>query len=115
MRGIMIEHGIENPLVLAIVDDRQHTVWPLIELVCRHIARKRRQRPIQKGAIHLAVGLFFPQPPPNSAGWQRAQTRGGRATDANSRGGKVSHLRPPGAPPTGSPAGCCCWRCSARP
>src|SRR2546429_1494508 len=59
MRGIMIEHGIENPLVLSIVDDRQYTVWPLIELVCRHIARKRRQRPVQKGAVHLSVGLFL--------------------------------------------------------
>src|SRR5438132_9664410 len=94
MRGIVIEHGIENPLVLSIVDDREHTVWPLIELVCRHIARKRRQRPVQKGAVHLAVGLFFPRPRPSSGGYRRAQTPGGHATGASWRGDTACHLPP---------------------
>src|SRR5207237_9630042 len=94
MHGIMIEHGRENPLVLSIVDDRQHTVWPLIELVSSHIARKRRQRPVQKGAVHLAVGLFFPRPLPSSGGYRRAQTPGGHATGASWRGDTACQLPP---------------------
>jgi hypothetical protein len=46
--------------------------------------------------------LFFPQPPSNAAGWHRAHTRGGRATDARWRGGRASRLRPPGVPRSGA-------------
>src|SRR5262249_35662830 len=106
MRGIMIEHGIENPLVLSIVNDRQHTVGPLLELVCRHIARKRRQRPVQKGAVHLSVGLFFPRPRPSSGGCRRAQTPSAHATGDSWWGDTVCRLPPLSAPPTGSPDGC---------
>lgn len=44
----VIEDLIEISLVRSIADDRQHTVRPLIGLVCCDIGRKRRKR--------LAVG-----------------------------------------------------------
>ena len=105
MSGLVIEHGIENPLVLSIVDDRQYTVWPLIELVCRHRARKRRQRPVQKRAVHLPVRLFFPRPLPSSVACRIAQTPGGHATGASWCGDTACRLPPLSAPPTGSPDG----------
>ncbi len=61
MGGIMIEYRLEHPFVTAIVNDRQHTVGSLVELIGCHAARKRLQRPVQQGAVHLAVGLFFPR------------------------------------------------------
>src|SRR6266705_3743860 len=106
MVGIVIEDGIENALILPIVDDREHTVGPLIELISRHVARKRRKCPVQKRAVHLPVRLFFPRPRSNFGWWQKTQTRGDRATGASWRGDTARHLQPPGAPPAGSPDGC---------
>src|SRR5207244_12142002 len=51
MGGIVIEDGIENALVPPIVDGREHTIGPLIELISRHVARKRLQCPVQKRAV----------------------------------------------------------------
>jgi len=68
MSGIVIEDLIEHPFVLPIVDGCEDTVWALIEFISRHVARKRRKRPVQKRAVHLPLRLFFPQPPSNS-GW----------------------------------------------
>src|SRR6266566_3552197 len=74
MSGLVIEHLVEHPFLLPIVDDCKHTVRPLIEFIGRHVARKRRKCPVQNRAVHLPVRLFFPQPPSNAAGWQKAQT-----------------------------------------
>jgi hypothetical protein len=105
MVRIVIEHLIQQALVLPIVDDGKHTGRSLIEFIGRHITRKRLKRPVQKRTAHLPWRLFSPQPLSNSAGWQRAQTRGDHATGASWRVGKASHLRPPDAPPSASPDG----------
>ncbi len=102
MSGIVIEDRRAHPFVLPIVDGREHTGGPLREFIGRHVARKRRKRPVQKRAVPLPLRLFFPPPPSTAAGWHRGQTRGGRATDASWRGGKGGRLRPPGVPPSGS-------------
>ena len=64
MRGVVIEHLIENALVAAIGDDREHTVGALVEFIGRDIARKGLKCPIQKRAVKLALGLFSPASTP---------------------------------------------------
>jgi len=105
MRGSVIAHRRAHPLVLPLVDNRPHTGRPCRELIRCDIARKRRKRPVQTRAVHLPVGLFFPQTLPRSGGCQRAPTPGGRATSANARGDTARHLLPLHAPPPGSHGG----------
>src|SRR5882672_6614872 len=106
MLWIVIEDRREHPFVLPIVDGREHTGGPLIEFISCHVAREGLKRPVQKRTVHLPLRLFSPQPPSNSGGWQRAQRRGDRATDAHWRDGKASRLRLPVVPPVGSPDAC---------
>src|SRR5499433_1777370 len=106
MRGIVIENVVEEALVAAISDGGEHTEGAVIELIGGHIARKISQGPVQEVRVHARLRLFFPQPRPSSGWWQRAQRRGGRATSANSPGGRARRPRPRAAPPDRSRGGC---------
>src|SRR6266567_1362861 len=99
MARIVIEDLIQNPFVLSIADGRQDARGALIEFIDSHRARKGLKRPVQKRTAHLTLRLFSPQPRPSFGSWQRAQTRGDRATGASWWAGRASRLRPPGAPP----------------
>ena len=43
----------------------EHTVGALVEFIGRDIARKGLKCPIQKRAVKLALGLFFPRLQPS--------------------------------------------------
>src|SRR4030095_4141657 len=104
--GIVIQDVIEDPLVAAIIDRGKNAEGTIIEFIGGYIARKIRQRPVQEVGVHARLRLFSPPPRPSSGWSQRAQRRGGRATGANSPGGRANHLRPRAAPPDRSRGGC---------
>src|SRR4029453_12261152 len=93
------------PLVAAIIDGGQNAEGTIIEFIGGHIARKICQRPVKKVGVHARLRLFSPQPRPSSGWSQRAQRRDGRATGANSLGGRASRPRPRAAPPDRLPGG----------
>src|SRR5215471_11846347 len=101
----MIQDLIEDTLVTAIIDCREHTEGTVIEFIGSDIPRKIRQGPVKERGVHARLGLFFPQPRPSFGSWQRARTRGGRATGANSPGGRAHRLRPRCGPPDRTPGG----------
>src|SRR4029453_12736177 len=88
--GIVVQDVIEDALVAAIIDRGQNTEGTIIEFIGGHIPRKISQRPVQEVRVHARLRLFSPQPRPSSGWSQRAQRRGGRATSANSLGGRAS-------------------------
>ena len=105
MRSV-IEAGLPHPLVLPLLDGREHTGRALRECIDSRIARKRLKRPLQKGTAHVPLRLFFPQPRPSFGSWRKAQRRGDRATDARWQAGRARALRPPHARRCRSPAAC---------
>ena len=115
MTRSVIEDRIQHPFVLPIVDGREDAIGALIAFIGSHVARKSLQRSVQKRPLHLAWCLFFPQPLPNSAEWQRAQTRGAHATGASWRVDRACQLRPPDAPPFGSLDACRDHRAAPHP
>src|SRR5215831_831534 len=104
--GIVIQDVREEPLVAALINGGQKAEGTIIQFIGGHIARKIRQGPVQEVRVHARLRLFFPQPRPSSGWWQRAQRRGGRATSANSPGGRARRPRPRAAPPDRSRGGC---------
>src|SRR6267378_433159 len=104
--GIVIQDGIEEPLVAAIIDGGKHAEGTIIPFIGGHRARKIRQRPVQEVGVHARLRLFSPQPRPSSGWSQRAQRYGGRATSASSLGGRANRPRPRAAPPDRSRGGC---------
>src|SRR2546428_8489634 len=105
MGGIVIQHLIEDALVAAIIDRGEHAEGSVIELIGSHIPRKIRQGPIKEVRVHARLRLFFPPPRPSFGSWQRAQTPGGRATDASLPGGRASRPRRRAVPPDRSHGG----------
>src|SRR5262245_19533838 len=101
----MVYDVIENAFVTAIIDRREPTEGTVIEFIGSDIPRKIRQGPVKKLGVHARLCLFFPQPRPSFGSWQRARRRGGRATGANSLGGRAHRLRPRCGPPDQSPGG----------
>src|SRR6266568_3857685 len=102
---IGINSIIEDAFVTAIIDRGEHTEGTVIEFIGGDIPRKIRQGPVQELRVHARLCLFFPQPRPSFGSWQRARTHGGRATGANSPGGRANRLRPRCGPPDRSPGG----------
>src|SRR6516162_5624022 len=100
-----MQDGIENTLVTAIIDRREHTEGTVIEFIGSDIPRKIRQGPVKELWVHARLRLFFPPPRPSFGSWQRAQTPGGRATGASWPGGRAYRLRPRCAPPDRSLGG----------
>src|SRR5262249_20110378 len=104
--GIVIQDVIEDPLVAAIIDGGKNAEGTIIQFIGGHIARKICQRPVKEIGVHARLRLFSPQLRPSSEWSQRAQRRDGRATNANSLGGRASHPRPRAARPSPSRGGC---------
>ena len=92
---IVVQHFVNQAAERPVVDDGEDTKWPIVQLVCRDISREVSQRGVQVLAADSLPGLFFPRPPPNSESWQKAQTRGDLAKDANWPRGKASRPPPP--------------------
>src|SRR5262249_16873487 len=104
--GIVIQDVIEEPFVATIIDGGENAEGTIIEFIGGHGARKIGQRPSPGSRGPCVPAPFFPQPRPSSESWRRGQTRGGRATGANSLGGRAGRLRPPAGPPDPSRGGC---------
>src|SRR5712692_4942971 len=104
--GLVIQDVIEDPLVAAIIDRGKNAEGTIIQFIGGHIARKIRQRPVKEVGVHARLRLFSPLPQPSSGWSQRAQRRGGRATSANSLGGRARRPRPRAAQPDRSRGGC---------
>src|SRR5215470_2127230 len=103
--GIVIQDVIEETLVAAIIDRGENAEGAVIELIGDHIPGKISQRPVQEVRVHARLRLFSPQPRPSSGSWQKGQRHDGRATGANSLGGRASRPRPRAGPPEQSPDG----------
>lgn len=92
---IVIQHFVNQAAERPVVDNREDAEWPIVQLVRRDISREVSRRGVQVLAADSLLGLFSPRPPPNSESWQKAQTRGDLAKDANWPRGKASRPPPP--------------------
>src|SRR5215510_9983007 len=101
--GIMVSDVIENTLVTAIIARREHTEGTVIECIGSDIPGKIRQGPVKELWVQARLRLFFSPPRPSAGSWQKGQRPGGRATGANSPGGRANRLRPRCGPPDRSP------------
>ena len=89
---VVLQNAKGQPIVPAVVHDREDAEGAVVEFVDGQVAREVGQAPVEVAGQDAVT--FFSQPPrPSSGWWHKGRRRGDRATGANWPFGRASHLR----------------------
>ena len=97
VRGVAVEHLVQEPPVPAIVYDGEYAEGAVVQFICRDVAGEIGERVVQIGRSDLLFSFFSPSPRPSFGWWRRGQRRDGRAISARMRRGRASHPPRPAA------------------
>lgn len=95
----VIEDFVHDPLERAVVHQRQHAIWSVVQFVRCYVAGEVFQCPVEIVSGDMRLRLFSPRPRPSSGLWRRERTRDGRARDANWPIDMATRPPPPAARP----------------